>query len=42
MMIGLRVVGSTEGNEREHGTYENKVTEGEEKEEEDRARVVEE
>jgi hypothetical protein len=30
IMIGLRLVGSTKGNEREHGPYE-KVTEGEEK-----------
>jgi hypothetical protein len=32
MMIGLRVVGSTKGNEGEHGPYEKKVTEGEEEE----------
>lgn len=31
MILGLRVVGSTEGNEREDGTYEKKVTEGEER-----------
>lgn len=36
------MVESTKGNEREHGTYENKMTEGEEKEKEGRARVVEE